>query len=281
MQPMQNRQNQTMNINDLQNMAMNVVETFCGILCMPIEVILRPRYGTRYFPPPVVFFSALLMILLPAFAATVSGFSHMIPFMGAPAPQGMFGIGSLSKLYFLLVFVHGFRLYRRMIHPEREANSAFEGPPLPFLRLIPGSGSFWFTRIVIEPVLVFLAASILENLFVFQPGLATYLRVAALALAMKSFIGWYRAWEYIRNVLDARFAAPIVTKLVEEQATQEEMDTIHLASFPKNLPPDIRKATISHIARTLSPDGSDLGNFTPARPAGADSTTGGTYEHHA
>jgi hypothetical protein len=34
---------------------------------MPVETLLRPWYGTRYYPPPVVFFSAVLMILIPAF----------------------------------------------------------------------------------------------------------------------------------------------------------------------------------------------------------------------
>jgi len=39
-----------MNINQLQNYAMNFVETVCSIFTMPIEIILRPQYGTWYFP---------------------------------------------------------------------------------------------------------------------------------------------------------------------------------------------------------------------------------------
>ena len=165
--------------------------------------------------------------------------------------MGLFSIGSLSKLYFLLSFVHGIRLYRRMIDMSREQNSEFEGPPLPFFHLLPGSGSFWFTRIVLEPAVVFVAATLLEGIFIFQSGLSTYLHFAALALAMKNFIGWYKAWEYLRQLMDMRFAAPIIAKLVENQATEDDLAPIHLASFPKNLSPDIRQAAVSHIARVV------------------------------
>jgi integrase len=37
-------------INQLQNIAMNIVEVFCSIICLPVEIILRPQYGTRYYP---------------------------------------------------------------------------------------------------------------------------------------------------------------------------------------------------------------------------------------
>jgi hypothetical protein len=243
----------SLNINQLQNYAMNVVEAFCGIFTMPIEIILRPQYGTRYFPVPVFFFSCLLMLLLPLFSSAASSVSQMIPFGGAARPPaGLFGIGSLSSLYFFLTFLHGFRLWRRMICMELENHSEYEGPPLPFFHLIPGSRSFWFTRIVIEPVFVFLAASLLEGARIFQSGLATYLHMAALMLAMKNYIGWYRAWEYIRKIMDMRVVGPIVAKLVENKATEADLAPIHLASFPKNIAPDLRQAAATHIARVFS-----------------------------
>ena len=81
---------------------MNVVEAVCAILCRPVELILRPWHGSRYFPPPIIFFSTLLMILLPVFSATVTGVISMIPFTHARPPIGLYGIGSLAELYFLL-----------------------------------------------------------------------------------------------------------------------------------------------------------------------------------
>lgn len=35
-----------------------------------------------------------------------------------------------------------------MIHMEREKHSLYEGPPLPFFRIIPGT--FWMVRIIYE-----------------------------------------------------------------------------------------------------------------------------------
>lgn len=242
------------NINQLQNLAMNIVENLCSVFTMPIEIILRPQYGTRYFPVPIFFFSAVLMVLLPFFSSMADSVTHMIPLRGAPPPpSGLFGIGSLSSLFFFLTFLHGFRLWRRMICMDLEDHSEYEGPPLPFFRLIPGSRSFWFTRIVIEPVFVFIAASVLEGLQLFQSGLASYLHLAALMLAMKNFICWYRAWEYIRKILDSRYVGPIIAKLVENKATEDDLAPMHLASFPKNIAADIRQTAVSHIARVFSP----------------------------
>jgi hypothetical protein len=108
------------------------------------------------------------------------------------------------------------------------------------------------TRIILEPAFVLVTAIILERTFVVQSGLATYLEVAALMLAMQNFIAWYRVWEHLRRLMDLRFAAPIIARLVDNSATEDELSTVHLASFPNNLSPDIRQAAVSHIARVFS-----------------------------
>jgi len=121
------QQESPMNINQLQNFAMSIVENVCSIFTMPIEIVLRPQYGTRYFPVSIAFFSAILMILLPLFSSAADSVVRMIPFSSPPPPPaGLFGIGSLSSLYFLLVFLHGFRLWRRMIYMELEDHSEYE-----------------------------------------------------------------------------------------------------------------------------------------------------------
>jgi hypothetical protein len=248
-------QSGALNINQLQETAMNLVENFCAVICRPVELILRPWHSTRYFPVPVMFFSNVLMIFLPFFSAMAIGAVSMIPFVRLQLPPGLFDIGSLAKLYFLLSFVHGIRLYRRMLDMSLEICSEFEGPPLPFFLLLPKGGNFWFCRIVWEPAFVLISAKVLGYIFIFQPGLVIYCELAAMALAMKNFIGWYRAWEFIRNLMDMKFAGPIIAKLAENKATEEDLASIHLASFPKNLSPEMRQAAVSHIARAFSPDG--------------------------
>ncbi len=238
----------------LKDIAMNVVETACDAVSRPLDIIIRPFHGSRYFSIVVIFLSNVMMILLPFFSAMTRGALSMIPLVHISPPIGLFGIGSLAKLYFLLSLIHGIRIYRLMIHPEMEKHSEFEGPPLPFFYLLPKSSSFWFTRLVWEPLFVFVTATVLGHMFIFQSGLVIYLYLAAMALAMKAFIGWYRSWEYIRNILDTKFAGPIIAKIVDNTATAADLAPLHMTSFPKDLPEDIRKAAASHIAHALSRD---------------------------
>jgi uncharacterized membrane protein YraQ (UPF0718 family) len=141
-----------------------------------------------------------------------------------------------------------------MIHPETESHSQYEGPPLPFFHLLPKSDSFWFTRIVLEPAFVFATAIVLGHMYIVTSGLATFLQFSAMGLAMKEFIGWYRSWLYIRDTMDQAFAGPIIAKLVQNKASQEDLAPLHIASFPANLPEDLRESAVAHIARAFSPD---------------------------
>ncbi len=38
---------------------MNLVYNVCSIVTCPVEMALRPQYGSRYFPPIIMFFSAV------------------------------------------------------------------------------------------------------------------------------------------------------------------------------------------------------------------------------
>lgn len=242
--PMQSQQ-QGMDINRLQDVAANIVYNVCGIITMPVEMLLRPRYGSRYFAPIILLFSSAMMILLSAFSAIP------MPFMPFRGNVGLFGMGTLAKLYFLGLFVHGLRTWRRMIHMDREENSMFEGPPLPIFNLIPGS--FWMVRILYEPIFVFALSIVLPNFFILQAGAAHYLTLAAFALALRQYAAWYMQWQFLRGLMDMRNAGPIIARFVDNTATDEDLATIHLASLPKNIPEELRRDTASRIARAFSP----------------------------
>ena len=243
-----------LNMEHLQEGSINIVKTICSIVAMPVEMLIRPQYGTRYFSVPVTFCSAVLMLLLPALSALATGIMQMIPFSHYAPPPGMFDLASMTKLYFLLCIIHGYRLWQRMLHMEREQHSEYEGPPLPFFALLPKSRSFWFTRIILEPCFVFLAATVLEDLFIVQSSLGAYLHFAALTLVMKNFISWFKSWQFLRVNIDNRNSAPIIAKLLDNKATQEDLSPLHLASFPENLDPTTRQAAAVHIARLYSPE---------------------------
>jgi hypothetical protein len=207
-----------MRVEHLQNNGMELVYLICSVICQPIEILLRPWYGTRYYPLPVTFFSSSMMLLLPGIMLLFSNFMGMIPLLHVPQPVGMFGLGDYARVYFLAMAVHGARLWLRMIHMERELDSEYEGPALPFFQILPKGKSFWFCRIVLEPAVIFATSIVLQDLFIAQSSLSLYLRLAALAL-------------------------------LDEQASEAELEPLHLASIPRNIDPEIRKATIAHIAR--------------------------------
>jgi hypothetical protein len=240
-----------MNLNNMHKYGMAIVEAVCSIFTMPIEMILRPQYGTRYFSPPIAFFSALLMVFLPLFSSAAESVSHIIPFTRAAVPVGMFGLGSLSGLYFLLLFLHGFRLWRRMIYMRLEQYSEFEGPALPIFPLIPGGKSFWITRIFLEPIVVYLSASLLQGLGIFQSSLTAFLHLAAFMLCVKEFIVWYRNWEFIRIALDGQAIGSAMSKIMQNRASASELEPMHFASFPKDLPTELRDSALRRFARSF------------------------------
>jgi len=242
------------------NVAINVTETVCGIGAMPLEMLLRPWHGTRYFSVPVRFCATAMMISLPAIVAMTSNIERMLPFIAYHPPVGLFSIGSLSQLYFVLSFIHGIRLYRRMLDMSRETNSEFEGEPLPFFQLFPKSQYFWVNRIIWEPVFVFVIATTLGRIFIFQPSLTMYLQLTALMLGMKSWIMWFRAWEFLRDLMDAKYAAPIIARMLDDRATDGDRNVLHLASFPKTLPPDVRRTVLSHLARVFTRESAEEPN---------------------
>ena len=160
MTPNQQDQTGAMNAEHLQNTAINGVEFVASVVSMPIEMMLRPWAGSRYFSVPVAFFSALLMMALPLFFLVMTSFLQMIPFAHMATPRGMFDFASFFQLYMLLCAFHSVRIARRMLRPELEDHSRFEGPPLPIFSLVPWCRSFWKTRVIVEPLFVLLVSMV-------------------------------------------------------------------------------------------------------------------------
>jgi len=264
MQPERAGQSGGFNLNTLEDTALNIVEFVCSVPSRWIELYIRPWHGTRYFSPAVIFLSSLLMIVLPALSSLVTGVAGMIPFSHYQPPKGMFDISAFATLYFAASFLHGIRIWRRMLNLHLEKHSEFEGPPLPFIHLIPGSKRVGFTRIVIEPALVFIAATLLSDIYIIQSGLATLLHFSALCLAMKEFVVWYRGWQFSRHLLDMQYAGPLIAKLMNNQASEEDLAPIHIASFPKNITPEIRQSAATYIARAY--------NLHPSTPGESNET---------
>jgi hypothetical protein len=251
MTPTQGRsQQQPADINHYQNTMMNLVYNVCSIVTMPIEMLLRPTFGSQYCPPTIQFFTSVMMTLLPLFSGIADGFSHMLPFMGFAHLTGMFGIATLSKLYFAGAFIHGFRIWRLMIHMEKEKISYYEGAALPIFRILPGS--FFTVRIIYEPLFVLIVTLVLQNFFILQASAVHYLVIAAIMLAMKEYVSWFKSWQELRAIMDAAAAGPIIAKIIDNTATDDEYAQIHVARLSKNLPDGFRQSAADRMGRSFS-----------------------------
>jgi len=241
-------------VEHLQTNAMEFVYAVCSIVSQPVEILLRPWYGTRYFEVPITFFSSAMMLLLPAIMSLFMNFMQMIPLLQVPHPVGMFSLGDYAKLYFLASAVQGVRLWRRMIDPSRERHSRFEGAPLPFFGILPKGTQFWWTRLLWEPAFVLLASVVLQDLFIAQPSLALYLRLAGLALFMKGFISWFRCFEFTRDGLDAAAGGESLNDFIASAGTGRNAEQFYTAGRPRNLDAATRQGLAQKIARANSSD---------------------------
>lgn len=234
-----------------------LVYNTCSIVTMPVEMALRPFHGTRYFPPVIMFFSAGMMLILPLFFGFAGAVAHALPFVRVQAQLGLLGMWGLSQLFFLGCVVHGVRKWRLMVHMEREKYSFSEGPALFFFAWLP-KASFWRTRIVYEPLFLLALSIVLPNFFIIEAGAGYFLFVSALCLAMKNYTAWYIHWQLIREFMDIAFTGPIISRFAENPDADEELEAIHLASFPKDLPQDVRHAAITHLVQSFSPEGAGV-----------------------
>jgi hypothetical protein len=237
-----------MNIDQIQETGLNVMYNVASIITLPVEMLMRPWFGTRYFEPPIFFLAAILMIVIESFIGFVGAVSHMVPGLQVPAPAGMLDFSVVVRVFFIASAIHSIRIFRRMIYPETEELSTFEVPPLPIFLIIPKGSNFWICRIIIEPLSIFFLSGLLQKTLIIQSPVALFLQISALMLSMKQYIGWFRSWQYQRNLLDMAFLGPIVGKMVNDTATQDDAARVHVAS----LPPDIRKATAARMARADS-----------------------------
>jgi hypothetical protein len=227
---------------------LKVARWIANCISLPIEYLLRLKYGTIYFDPIAPGVSLALMTVLSAFDTDI-GFS------GYEAPETH--LIRLTHLTLLLYFggaIHNIRILRMMQHPEREAYGASEGPPWPLFRLLPRGQYFWPVRIVWEPLTVIVSALVLAGLHLMSHVAMLYLVVAGVALFAKLGLTWYINFVKIRQQMDAAHAAPFVAKFIMGTASEETLAPLHLAGIPKNLSPEIRAGIVAGPSRSLPPE---------------------------
>jgi hypothetical protein len=128
----------------------NMVFNFCSFVSMPVEMQLHPFHGTRFYSPLVIAMSTAMMLIVPTFFTFGDN-------------DGLIGMGTIQKWFFVALAAHGIRKFRLMLHPEREKNSYLANDHWFFFNWLP-KASFWRIRIVYEPLFLVALSITLQNL---------------------------------------------------------------------------------------------------------------------
>jgi hypothetical protein len=209
MMPTFNSGQQPLNVDSWHNRYINRVFNFCSIVTMPVEMALRPFSGTRYYPPLVIFMSAVMMLIVPVFFTFLFG-----------GDDGLIGLSAFTKFFFAGLMTNGIRKLRLMIHPQREKNSNWANEHLFFFNWLP-KPTFWRIRIVYEPLFVVAVSVMLQNFFILTQGAGNFLITSAVFLAMKNYTHWYMEWEQIRTSKDTAAWGPALADFVSTQPDTE------------------------------------------------------------
>lgn len=231
---------QGMTFEQMCESGMRIAEGICGIVTAPIDTALRPHHSTRFLNPFQLLLACCMMLLLPL-AGRASSYLPM-------DDAGLFGLGTLSLLFFAGQVIHGPRLLRRMLRMELEDHSEFEGEALPFFRLLPFGSRFWIVRIFWEPIFVAVGAVQLKFLGLLDLPATLFLIVSAAMLAFKNYLGWYQSWLQLRLLMDARHIGPLLARAAAGKAPEDELAKVHMAGFQGSVPAEVRTAAIAQMA---------------------------------
>lgn len=226
-----------------------------AIIAMPIELAMRPRFGTMYFHPVTAALGCLLMQLITAFGLAAQPAARAAA-GGHSAPIGM---GVVYLLFCVACLVHTPRLWRRAMHMELEEDAEDEGPALPFFRLLPMAG-WGMTRIVYEPLSIVLAGIVGYALGLIEPFVLAYLLLVSAALAWKNAIRWYEVWRVIREILNNQSRGRTLQTFVKGKASPATVGPFVLAAAAA-ASPALRRTIATSIAPGLTPD--DAALLTP------------------
>jgi len=224
--------------NQATRIALQFVKGFSDMLSLLIQLFLRPNFGSRYIHPFVGILAGLGNNMLFTFGVVKHVTTHS---------RGLIGVSTLVVLFWLATIFHTRRIFRRVMHPETEADSEEDG------------GS-WFrhaswtrSRILYEPLSVFLAAIVFYALHITDLFASIYLAVMAIALAMKSSILWFEAWSVIRDLMDKQHRMPILESISQGKPAPETIGGFVLAGIPPSTSAKDRAAIAGKMAG-LTPD---------------------------
>jgi hypothetical protein len=176
------------------NFGMDAVHFVASIFAAPFEMALRRRIGSRYQHPVVLALAALPPVLMWAASVAAGKFVNV--------SNGLIGMGTLYLVFQLLYWLHVIHVVRVFANPEKEEISYEDGKPAPFWKLLLKGQSWAMVRFVYEPLTMLGLGIVLPVLGILTPAAGMYFVFGAFALFLKTLFIYYKAWEYLRDILD-------------------------------------------------------------------------------
>lgn len=173
----------------------------CNGFCLPLEMVLRPRYGTRYFLLTSYAWSWGVMQSWLALSWVIRIFRALAP--GIPAETRPVDMGTVLLIFYALFVYHVIRLRRLVVNMNLEKDSEMENSGWKLLRYLP-SGKLWTRqRMVYEPVICAAMTIGLYRAEILAFPATAFLLIGSISLSLKATMIYWQGWEFVRGGRDA------------------------------------------------------------------------------
>jgi hypothetical protein len=230
-----------------------VIIGLCNGYCLFLEMIVRPRFGTRYFLLMSFVWSWVSMQLWVIVSWGIRILRIVVP--GVTVAKQPFDMGSVLLAFYVLFIIHVVRLIPLMLHIEREKDSEMENEGWALLRLLPRGRSWAMQRIVYEPVICLAAAIGLFNADVLGLVGTAYLILGSVCLSLKAAMIYWQGWEYIRIGRDAVARAKLIRSFGENPSSAPDRIGDIVMSSIRTTDTEGQMAVLQHSNQSsLSPE---------------------------
>jgi len=228
------------------NFGMDAVHFVASIFAAPFEMALRRRIGSRYMHPVILALAAFPPILMWAASGAAGKLVNV--------SNGFIGMGRVYIAFQILYWLHIVHVVHVFAKPEKEELSYEDGKAAPFWKLLPKGDSWAMTRFIYEPVLVLGLGIFLPLMGILTPAAGMYFGFGAFALVLRTLFIYYRAWEFLRDILD-QFG---MTRKMAGAARVSNIDSVRAAvmraASNTQIPMGARIAVEATAKQSLTPE---------------------------
>lgn len=233
------------------NIFLNAGDFVSAVGAAPFENLCRSGKGSRYQ-------HLVTTLLAPVIPGALAVFSMMA---GGKFGHGLIGMGIFYLILVAFTWRHYFHVISMIVKPWKEKLSREDGKPLIFIRALPRGDTWAMARFVYEPGLFIGLAAVLTPLHIITPLVGGYFVAGAIALIVRSAFVYYRAWSYVRDILDNFNLTSELFGGANEAGSEEQIRRSIEEAFkrvPSTVPREVYKTVVGHAKASLPKELQDL-----------------------